>query len=179
MTLLNLRNRNCVICHIRGDSVKKEKVIEIKESMIAEKLKDVFNLADLSLIGSIYCKKNFHQMKAKDINNNYTDSTTALSQYNNNDTDSTTALSQYNNNDTDSTTTFSQYDDENENINKDFNLSKNNNEDLSELNNNRNKNKLTYNSCLVVDLPKTFNSHKYCFICKKASGKYNSRSLTI
>jgi hypothetical protein len=165
MTLLNLRNRNCVICHIRGDSVKKEKVIEIKESMIAEKLKDVFNLADLPLIGSIYCKKHYHQMKSKDINNNYTDSTTALSQYNNNDTDSTT--------------TFSQYDDENENINKDFNLSKNNNEDLSELNNNRNKNKLTNNSCLVVDLPKAFNSHKYCFICKKASGKYNSRSLTI
>ena len=31
MTLLNLRNRNCVVCHVRGDRVKKEKFIEIKE----------------------------------------------------------------------------------------------------------------------------------------------------
>ena len=34
-------------------------------------LKDVFNLADLPSIGSIYCKKHYHQMKARDINNNY------------------------------------------------------------------------------------------------------------
>jgi hypothetical protein len=38
---LNLRNRNCVICDVRGDCVRKEKVIEIKESFVAEKLKAV------------------------------------------------------------------------------------------------------------------------------------------
>ncbi len=138
MTLLNLRNRNCVVCHVRGDSVKKEKVIEIKESFVAEKLKDVFNLTALPLIGSIYCKKHYHQMKARDMNNN--------------ETDSTTTFTEYNNNDTDSTTTFSQYNDDNKNTNIDFNLSINNNNNLSELNNSRNKNKLTKNSYLVVDL---------------------------
>jgi hypothetical protein len=34
MTLLNLKNRNCVVCHVRGDSVKKEKVIEIKATLL-------------------------------------------------------------------------------------------------------------------------------------------------
>ncbi len=54
--------------------LKKEKVIEIKESYIAQKLKGVFNLADLPLIGSIYCKKHYHRIKARDMNNNDTDS---------------------------------------------------------------------------------------------------------
>ena len=168
MTLLNLRNRNCVVCHVRGDSVKKEKVIEIKGLSMAEKLKDVFNLADLPSIGSIYCKKHYHQMKARDINNNYNQSTETLSEYNNNTINSTPSFSQDNN--TDSTTTLSQINDENVNI--DFNVSINDDDhDLSALNNKLNKNKFKNNSYLVVDLPKTYNSHKFCFICKKASGK--------
>jgi len=53
MSLVRLRYRHCVICHVRGDYVKKEKLNTLNQPEDAERIKEVFSLTQLPEVRSI------------------------------------------------------------------------------------------------------------------------------
>ena len=149
MSLVRLRYRHCVICHVRGDYVKKENLNTLNQPEDAERIKEVFSLTQLPEVGSIYCKKHAFHFKNKDSNNN--DVTSTNNSNNSTFNDSTDIV-----------------------IDHDivpFHLSDKTDDELKDSTTKSIKNKKNSNSYLFVDLPKTYNSHKFCFICKKESGE--------
>ena len=151
MVLDKLITRHCFICNRRGDIVKKENLSEIKESKILEKMKVVFQdeIEKIKLIpqlGSIYCKKHSFRFKKTDINNNFDDNSSQSFE-----TNSTT-------------------------IDENYSIEYETNETIfdSPINKDHVNEKTKINTAnlnyLIVDLPKTYSSHSFCFICKAASG---------
>ena len=56
MALDDLRNKNCIVCHKRGDYVKKGYLVEIKNDEKVKKLKLALKLEKDPKVGDICCK---------------------------------------------------------------------------------------------------------------------------
>ena len=166
MVLDKLSLKHCAICNKRGDYVKKGHLAEFKDIKTLQKFKEAFkqeieqNNTDLQL-GNIYCKKRIFDLPKFNLNNH------SITEINN----QSQILS------TGNESSLFDISCENENS---YNTNLVSDHEVSEIittniiqnevKKNNNHNNAEHSNYLIVDHPKTYSSHAYCFICKAASG---------
>ena len=153
MVLNNLRERFCAICGRRGDNVTKSQLSEIKNDQTVQNLNTIFGKE--IKIDDIVCKKHF----LKTNNNTSTETQDNIIDENNNELQYLSGYS--NDNSSEITQTFQFNDEENQNFDENI--------DVGE----------SKDDYMIVDLPRTYASHSFCFLCKAPSGMTSSYLLFL
>ena len=158
MVLGNLRNKKCPICDTRGDYIGRKNVIEIKNEEKIVELNNFFKNKKTEVkLNNIICLKHLKNMKSRNKN------IPGVENENYYDTENVNEI---------------EHENQNHIENQDLNGYENVENEHAELLNTQtsslidiqtDENNQNYNTVLV-DLPITYSSHAFCFICKAPSG---------
>ena len=147
MVLGNIRQKTCSICRARGDNKGKDKIQEVKTEDQVLRFNSFFNETKLRevKIKDIICSKH-----SKDLERKYK---VVEEQEQLDYPEFDVSVSQHSNSSIDS-----------DNTNSKINTCSNDSDISNDFNN--------IGTSILVDIPLTYSSHSFCFICKTPSGNY-------
>ena len=159
----NLFLNKCIVCGIRCDKMGKSNIMEIKQEML-EKIKSlIFKSGESPKIGDYMCRKHDRKLKRSDnsviLESSTTSTLTSTFDFSTKSLESSTLdfCVDFNNN------FFDEH--ENEYTAACSNTQTSNN--YKNVDDDANEDQERY---VVVDMPRTYASHSFCFICKAKSG---------
>ena len=161
MVLGVVRDKTCPICQRRGDNIGREKLVEIKSSNQAAEINRFFeNVKKREVnLNDIVCKKHTNYLKrnAENVNNtiqtfNANEVSDEVADENNNVLDENSETVNEGREQLDDT--YEEVEDTQSTINTDI------------------CNDSSQENSIFVDLPQTYSSHSFCFICKLPSGMF-------
>ena len=167
MVLANLYLKNCLVCGIRCDKMGKNNILEIKTTEFRDKILTFYTDKNPQ-VGDYMCRKHEEKIRKStlslteesntplSIQSNFLASDQALATSPNDKTFESSNSS----NDYDSCVI---YDTQNDNIIND--------ENANSYVEDRNEKQLNESAFIMVNIPRTYASHSFCFICKAKSGK--------